>query len=297
MSSMSDRYRLGGFHFDPRSGELELVDDGVREVRRLPPQPARLLTLLLEKNGALLGHEEIREALWPDVQVDFEQALHFCVRQVRSALDDSAGSPRFIETLPRRGYRILCEVERLETEGQEDAGVSPATRASSPLSRRRLLLLAGLVLLVGTVWSLSRVFFRHEVPARLRIAIMPFQPGEEFAVEAKTGRIAEELLLLLSRVESPSPPGFIGPTTTTAYAKFPDPVRRLGAELGVDYVINGRFLAEGETTRLLAELIRVEDGVHVWVESFPDLGAWKAIADTIARNVIATLHLSRDAGS
>lgn len=93
---MGERYRFGPFEFDAGSGELRQLD-GSGRAQRLPPQPARLLGLLVQRQGAVVSREEIRERLWPDTHVDFDASLHFCVRQVRTALGDSAtheGHPR-----------------------------------------------------------------------------------------------------------------------------------------------------------------------------------------------------------
>ena len=82
----ADKQRFGPFEFDPVSGELRnLEDDGPGSVQRLPPQPARLLALLVERQGALVSREEIRTEIWPGVAVDFDASLHFCIRQIRSA--------------------------------------------------------------------------------------------------------------------------------------------------------------------------------------------------------------------
>jgi len=99
--------RFGAFELDPGSGELRRGGDLIR----LAPQPFRVLELLVRRGGEVVTREQIREHVWPgDTVVDFEQGLNFCVRQIREALGDSADAPRFIETLPRRGYRFLIPV-------------------------------------------------------------------------------------------------------------------------------------------------------------------------------------------
>src|SRR5215471_10699157 len=99
--------RFGAFELDPGSGELRRGGDLIR----LPPQPFRVLELLVRRGGEVVTRDQIREHVWPgDTVVDFEQGLNFCVRQIREALGDSADAPRFIETLPRRGYRFLIPV-------------------------------------------------------------------------------------------------------------------------------------------------------------------------------------------
>jgi DNA-binding winged helix-turn-helix (wHTH) protein len=102
--------RFGPFELDLDS--CELWKSGVRV--KLQMQPFRVLGLLASQPGRLLTREEIQREVWPDgTFVDFEQALNFCIRQIRSALGDQATTPRFIETLPRRGYRFIAPVEAI----------------------------------------------------------------------------------------------------------------------------------------------------------------------------------------
>src|SRR5262245_16322548 len=99
--------RFDGFDMDTAPGELRRQGDRVK----LPPQPLRVLELLVRHGGAVLTRADIRQRIWSDSFVDFEQGLNFCIRQIREALGDTANAPRFIETLPRRGYRFLVPVE------------------------------------------------------------------------------------------------------------------------------------------------------------------------------------------
>lgn len=100
--------RFGNFRLDGRTTELFLDGQPVR----LPPQPAKLLLLLVSSKGELVTHEEIQKALWgDDTFIDFEQGIHKCIKQVRAALADEAEEPVYIETVPRRGYRFVAKVE------------------------------------------------------------------------------------------------------------------------------------------------------------------------------------------
>src|SRR5215831_12608142 len=99
--------RFGNFELHLAQAELRLNGDPVR----LPPQPLKVLEQLARRSGEVLTRNEIREHVWcGDTFVDFEQGLNFCIRQIREALGDDAGAPRFVETLPRRGYRFLMPV-------------------------------------------------------------------------------------------------------------------------------------------------------------------------------------------
>src|SRR5262245_56679493 len=108
---MSVRVRFGLFDFDPATGALAREGTPVK----LQPQPARVLAVLTERAGEVVSRDELRQLIWPEgTFVDFERGLNFCIAQIRSALDDAAESPRFIETLPRRGYRFIAPCQRLE---------------------------------------------------------------------------------------------------------------------------------------------------------------------------------------
>jgi DNA-binding winged helix-turn-helix (wHTH) protein len=104
-------FRFGVFELDLQAGQLRR--DGL--IVKLAPQPLKLLTLLVGRAGTVATREEIRAALWStDTFVDFDQGVNFAVRQIRDALGDNADNPRFVQTLPRRGYKFLGAVEPLE---------------------------------------------------------------------------------------------------------------------------------------------------------------------------------------
>src|SRR5215470_4781506 len=107
MSDTAAILRFDVFELDTAAGELRRHGDRVK----LPPQPFRVLELLVRHRGEVLTRNDIRDRIWSDSFVDFEQGLNFCIRQIREALGEAADAPRFIETLPRRGYRFLLPVE------------------------------------------------------------------------------------------------------------------------------------------------------------------------------------------
>ncbi len=107
MSDAATILKFDVFELDTAAGELRRGGDRVK----LPPQPVRVLELLVRRGGEVVTRADIRERIWSDSFVDFEQGLNFCIRQIREALGDNAEAPHFIETLPRRGYRFLLPVE------------------------------------------------------------------------------------------------------------------------------------------------------------------------------------------
>ncbi len=164
--------RFGPFELDLRSGEMRRA--GV--LVRLQPQPFKVLALLAVRPGELVTREEIQKEVWPvGTFVDFEQSLNFCIRQIRSALGDSALSPRFVETLPRRGYRFnFGPVETVRAPGAilEWRRPAPLLEAAEPAAgdpvtpRPRIargLILAVVAFSVGAL-ALSLYLARHPRP-------------------------------------------------------------------------------------------------------------------------------------
>ena len=121
--------RFGVFDLSPSTGELRRA--GVRI--RIQPQPVRVLEILVRRGGEVVTREELRRAVWGDgTFVDFEHGLNFCINQVRRALGDSATAPRFVETVPRRGYRFIAPVERPEPPAATDVRAPMAPAAAAP---------------------------------------------------------------------------------------------------------------------------------------------------------------------
>ena len=240
---MKSPIRFNNFLFYPETGRLDRQDQsGGLVENRLAPQPCKLLLLLLENQPHVVSQEKIREVLWPEVRVDFEKSLHYCIRQIRAALQDSASSPQYIETVPRRGYRWIAGVK----EGKSAA------------PDRRLFVVGSIAMAILLFYSLA--FGPAGEPA-IRVAVMSFQP--EALTNAFTGNdIALQLVESLTN-RPPGPVEVIGPSTTNNYSQRQ--LRTLAQDFEIDCIINGKFSMVGDTSRLLAEVIRVEDGAHVWV--------------------------------
>ncbi len=120
-------FRFGDFEFDDKT--FELREKGVPA--RIQQQPARVLAMLIRNHGAMVTREQIRSAIWGnDTFVDFEQGLNYCIRQIRLTLNDQAESPRYVETLPRLGYRFIAPIEKIgaiEVASRARTSTSPAS--------------------------------------------------------------------------------------------------------------------------------------------------------------------------
>lgn len=131
------RYRFGTFEADAGSGDLRR--QGLRI--KLKAQPFQLLLLLLERSGQVVTREEINRTLWPEgTFVDFDHGVNSAINRIREALGDSAGNPRFIETLARRGYRFIAPVEQIEAspEAARPAPERPQETQAEPAPRKKL---------------------------------------------------------------------------------------------------------------------------------------------------------------
>lgn len=242
--------RFGVFELDLRSGELRR--DGVRV--KLQEQPFRVLAFLLERAGDVVTREELREHLWPQEFVDFDHSLNTAVRKLRAALDDSADTPRFIETLARRGYRFIAPV----------AWRSPAELPALRRRRRSTFLFAGTAAIIALLIAVAAVLFRDRgdpgAQAKIdSIAVLPFGNagrGDEHVSDGLT----EIVIDTLSRIPDLR---VMARTTVFEYkGKTIDP-RRAGRELSVDAVVAGEIRAAGDGYTIRIELIDVRDGTQL----------------------------------
>ena len=155
--------RFGDFTFDPATGELR----GPATVTRLQPQVAALLEFLLEHAEAVVSRAELQARLWPDTTVEFDDGLNFCIRQLRIALGDDANAPRYIETLPRRGYRFLLPVT---IDGAQPA---VAQRSRRPLAAGLTLL--AVVVVIAVLASRGLLPGQRSSGNHIVLAILPFR--------------------------------------------------------------------------------------------------------------------------
>src|SRR6185369_3269223 len=194
-------YRFGEFEFDPASGELH--KDGSKV--RLQEQPFQILTLLLRRPGEVVTREEVRQALWPgDTFVDFDVGLNSAIKRLRDALNDSADNPRFVETLPRRGYRFVAALETAP-DPAPPALEAPHRTGSPPVVRLRswgaaAAVVAAAVLLAGLAATGKWPHLRGQlasVPIR-SLAVLPFEnltgdPEQDYFADGMTDSLITSL--------------------------------------------------------------------------------------------------------
>jgi DNA-binding winged helix-turn-helix (wHTH) protein/TolB-like protein len=285
---MSSHIHFGLFQFDPATGELSREGVPIR----LQPQPARVLSLLVEQAGDVVTREDIRRRVWGDETfVDFDRGLNFCIAQIRSALGDTAESPRFVETLPKRGYRFIAPVQR---GVQGEPGPTQKARLKKAGPTQLLALAMALVAGVAAAWFAYQQVSRPAAPASIPIAVVPFynQTGStEFDTIAQG--LADATVAGLAKWSDPPRMAVVGNAAILQQARSFRDVKRIGAELKVDYVVLGQVQRDGERVRVVAHLVRASDERHLWANRFDrpafTLAVQGEIADAITREVAAHL--------
>jgi TolB-like protein/DNA-binding winged helix-turn-helix (wHTH) protein/tetratricopeptide (TPR) repeat protein len=286
--------RFGAFEIDLQSGELR--KNGMR--LRLSGQPFQVLAVLIERAGEVVTREELRSKLWPaDTFVDFDHGLNNAVARIREVLDDSSDTPRYVETIPRRGYRFIAPL----------AHVRPAARAGAsglsvlPIEKRfastRLRVLLGGVAVLGLI-GIAFVLYRGSgakgtgQPAIRSLAVLPLKnlsgdPTQEYLADGMT----EALIGRLSRIHD------LRVISRTSVMRFKDTqlsAPEIAKTLRVDAIVEGSVIREGSRIRVQAQLIRGATDEHFWSEAYDRelrdvLGLQSEVAQSIARKVEVTV--------
>jgi TolB-like protein/DNA-binding winged helix-turn-helix (wHTH) protein/Flp pilus assembly protein TadD len=296
--------RFGAFELDPSSGELRRSGALVK----LQPQPFKVLAYLAANGGRIVPREELAAHVWgAETHVDFERGLNYCILQVRTVLGDDAESPRFVQTLPRRGYRFLASVEAAGASASAPPPVAPvasatpraqgavASTAARPRPRPSPVVFALVLLLAAGILS-AFAFLARPRPAapfvRTRLAVLPFEalspePDQQVFGDGMT----EELITRLGRLD-PDALGVIARTSVMRFKGTRDDVGAIGRTLGVDYVLEGSVRREASRVRVTAQLIRVSDQTHLWAETYDrTLPGSLTVQEEIASRVAAALAL------
>jgi len=281
--------RFDTFELDLRAGELR--KRGVK--LRLQGQPVQLLAILLQSPGNLVTREELRSQLWPaDTFVDFDHSLHNAIARLRETLGDSAETPRYIETLPRRGYRFIALVEGVETQGPERSAPSEQASeapASVRQSKTRAALAVTLLILAatGSVFWLARAVSRPTSAApRLRsIAVLPLEnltgdPSQEYFADGMT----DELITDLAKVSALR---VISRTSVMRYKGTKKGLPEIARELNVDGIVEGSVMRTDQRVRITAQLLQASTDQHLWAESYErDMGDVLKLQSQVAQAIV-----------
>jgi TolB-like protein/DNA-binding winged helix-turn-helix (wHTH) protein/cytochrome c-type biogenesis protein CcmH/NrfG len=298
----SGTVRFGAFEADLRSGELRM--DGLKI--KLEGQPFQILAALLARPGQLVTREELQKKLWPnETFVDFEQGINAAVKRLRQALEDSADKPRFIETLPRRGYRFIGHIENGPPQSAtEESHLEPIANTEEPFGNgqtTQTVLASGATprwrgILIGTaaitalgllVLGLNPVGIRDRLLGRPRageitaIAVLPLEnltgdPEQEYFVDGMT----EALITELGKISSLR---VISRTSAMAFKGAKKPLPEIARELGVDAVLEGAVFRSGDRVRITARVIHLSQERTLLSDSYErDLRDVSALQSEIA---------------
>jgi len=304
--------RFGTYEVCLQSGEVRKAGLRIRVQR----QPLKLLEILLEHPGEVVTREELRSRVWPNESFgDFDQALNIAIGKLRSALGDSTENPRFIETLPKRGYRFIADVSILDTgarpkrpassaadlPGSQEKKTEPGPKlqgaglAVSPQPRlwltRRVTVALALVLslLIFFAW-----LFRSggRAPAGIRsLAVLPL---ESLSGDASQNYFADgmtdELITDLAQISALR---VISRTSVMAYKGARKPLPQIARELNVDAMVEGTVLRSGDQVRITAQLIEASTDKHLWSQSYEgELRDTLALQNRVAGAIADQIRIS-----
>jgi serine/threonine-protein kinase len=292
--SRSGAFRLGDWLVQPDLGRISHGE----EVVHLRPQLMDLLVFLAQRAGELASKQEILDEVWPEEFVA-ESALTRCIAELRQALGDEAAQPRYIETVPKRGYRLIAAVTPAEPEASPPTelrarGFRP--RWSHALAVTIAAVIALLVVLPPEgIWQ--RITTQEPpAPERLpRIVVLPFKnlglPEDEDFVDGMTSE-------LISRLSVVSGLEVISTTSSMYYKGAVKKLSEIGDELGADYALEGEVRWERpgagpDRVRITPQLIRVADDTHVWSDLYDrDIERIFEVQSDIAHQVVANIHVT-----
>lgn len=263
-------YAFGPYQLEAE--ERVLLRDG--QPVTLPPKDLETLLALVESAGHIVEKEELLEKVWPGVFIE-EGNLSRHIFNLRQALGDSPDGRKYIETVPRRGYRFVAAVRKDGETMASDLATSPSSARSQtagPVGLRRtlrLLPLGVLIALAVTAMLGSRRFWSQKPPPpRAMLAVLPFanlsgDAREDYFADGLT----EEMIAQLGQLQ-PAKLGVIARTSIVRYKGTKETVAQIGQELGVGYLLEGSVRRGGDRVRVTAQLIHAGEQTHLWAETY-----------------------------
>ena len=263
-------YAFGPYQLEAE--ERVLLRDG--QPVTLPPKDLETLLALVEKAGHIVEKEELLEKVWPGVFIE-EGNLSRHIFNLRQVLGDSPDGRKYIETVPRRGYRFVASVRKDGETTASDPATSPASGRSQtarPVGLRRTLRLVPLgvltALAVTAMLGSRRFWSQKPAPQRAMLAVLPFanlsgDAREDYFADGLT----EEMIAQLGQLQ-PAKLGVIARTSIVRYKGTKETVAQIGQELGVGYLLEGSVRRGGDRVRITAQLIHTGEQTHLWAETY-----------------------------
>jgi len=291
MTDRAQRPRLlhfGTFEADLSSNELRKAGALVK----LQSQHFQLLVLLAERAGQVVTREEIRQTLWNnETFVDFDRSINFCVSQIRGSLGDDPQSPRYIETLPRKGYRFVAPVTEA---GAEPAKAQPAPEPvavhKAVPERRWWLLSAGAAVFLAAIALAAKMGVSPHLGTKPigSLAVLPLEnlshdPEQQYFADGMT----DELITALAKISALR---VVSRTSVMQYKGTKKPVSQIARELNVEAVLEGTVMRDRNRVRITAQLIGAAPEKHLWAENYVGsleevLALQDRVASAVAREI------------
>jgi TolB-like protein/DNA-binding winged helix-turn-helix (wHTH) protein/Tfp pilus assembly protein PilF len=309
---------FGVFEVDLKACELR--KHGLR--LKLPEQPFQVLVVLLEKPGEIVTREELRNRLWPsDTFVDFDHGLNNAVMRLREVLGDSSENPRFVETIPRRGYRFIAPVKGsafpvpTTSDSEVESGLvpieamsqlvqgatleatsQPASIRRQPSTTRLAIWITAILTVVGLLGAVlihySRVGANKTSQARNKsLIVLPIEnlsgdKDQEYFADGMT----DDLIANLAKIRSLR---VISRSTAMAYKGTRKPLSQIASELNVDAVFEGTVLRVGNRVRITAELVQVSTDRHLWAETYESqMGDILALQNRVSSAIVNEIRIN-----
>jgi len=266
-------YKFGDFELDTARFELRRDGDPVK-LERIPME---LLILLVQKDGMVVSRQEIVERLWgKNVFVDTEHGINTAIRKIRAALKEDADTPKFVQTVPGKGYRFVAEVTNgtinvpvvLDLPAVKVVEAPVASTVSKSGSRWKLALPAAVLVAVVAaallIWNQRRD--RASAERVQSIAVLPLanlsgDPSQEYFADGMT----DDLITMLARNTSLH---VVSRTSVMQYKGALRPLRKVAQELGADSILEGSVTRNGDQIHMTMQLIRSADDSHIWANSY-----------------------------
>ena len=280
--------RFGTFEVDLPAGELR--KSGVK--LKLTGQPFQVLTILLERPGEVVTREELQKRLWPDTFVDVDHNLNTAINKIREVLGDSAESPRFVETLPRRGYRFVAATGRFDATHSEARPVRTHRAGVQFAGLVVLSIFVAAILLVGINvhgWR-DHLLNLDAKPAIQSLAVLPLanlskDPEQEYLADGMTEALITELGKL-------GHPRVISRQSIMQYRGSKKSLQDIAKELNVDALLEGEVERSDDRIRLSVHLSQVDPESQVWAREYKgDMQDVLGLRNEIARAVADEIHV------
>jgi len=241
----------------------------------LREQPFQILRILVERHGDIVTRQEIRQILWPDdTVVEFDRSINVAMAILRKALADDADHPKYIETLARRGYRLIAPVEwQPRSPAAALAGNENQITEREPTARkysRKAAVIGATAVVLAVVAGTSWRHFRDVTPPanRIMLAVLPFEnltgdPSKEYLADGLT----EQTISQLGRL-NPNRLGVIARTSVMGYKHKDERLDQIGKDLSVQYILENSLRQSQGLLRITSQLIRVKDQSHLWSHDY-----------------------------